>query len=130
MSRVAVGQLELPRAHDLPPRWDGHRIEWHGWHAQPAQVFICPPSAAKPQPCVRCGSMTEQVMNRGTVWVNLDDLAIPAVRRGRLHAERVATTLMAFRCVDCHHDQVHDMTHGDVWDLDPTDYADEGSWQQ
>lgn len=35
--------------------------------------------------------------------------------------------LVAFRCVDCGHDVVHDRRTGEDWDLDETDYGPDGS---
>lgn len=36
--------LPTDRDHDLPPRWDGFPVHWHGW-TQSDPVVICPPSA-------------------------------------------------------------------------------------
>jgi hypothetical protein len=36
--------------------------------------------------------------------------------------------LNVLRCTGCGLDQVTDLETGEVWDLDPSDYTDTGSW--
>lgn len=43
------------------------------------------------------------------------------------HGRHLVGMMSAFRCPDCEHDTVLDPS-GQEWDLDPTDYTDEGSF--
>lgn len=103
------------REHDLPPSCDGIAVEWLGWQILPTHVFICGRGRPEPDCCRACGSLTPSVINRGVRRVHLGG------------KDRVLAVLMAYRCPDCRHDAVHE--HGDDqwWDLDHTDYGDEGS---
>lgn len=131
--------LPTDRDHDLPPRWDGWRVEWEGWTAPP-DIFICPPP--KPQPCRACGSFDEQIMNRGRSWS--EPGAIRPYRRAKTYRQSEANQkadadgsvmlhLVAYRCPDCRADRVR--TFGSFvntaaelwWDLDESDYTDTGS---
>ena len=107
-----IDLLYLARDHDLPPSWDGHRIEWEGWQGMPP-VFVCPPP--KPQPCRSCGSLEPAIFNAG-LFRSRDR------RSGREQNNRLAVV----RCPDCRTDAVMDR-NGDWWDLDPSDYTDDGS---
>ncbi|MCX2931372.1 hypothetical protein ORI20_13895 [Mycobacterium sp. CVI_P3] len=99
-----------PRDHDLPPRWDGLPVEWGEW-TDLATVFICPPPR-RPERCGKCKSERPSLMNVGRVS-----------GAGRQFIGR----LTVFRCPDCRHDSVRDH-HDRMWDLDPTDYTDDGSY--
>lgn len=51
-----------------------------------------------------------------------------AIGRARLHGGRHLVGLItAFRCPTCRHDTVLD-PDGQQWNLDDTDYTDDGSW--
>lgn len=124
------------RAHDLPPRWDGLAVVWDGWHPQ-LPAFICPPPKL-PDCCRRCGSITQAVINRGRVArvpaVTHDAIEAADDRRDRLPTgerhrikAKALLRLYAFRCPDCKHDQVLDIDSNELWDLDDTDYGDDGS---
>lgn len=109
------GELELwPHDHDLPPRWDGLPVTWGDWKDTDT-VFICPPPK-KADGCSRCGSIAPHL------------IAI-----GRIHTEHATAPgdigiITAFRCRNCDHDHVLDHA-GNQWDLDPSDYTDEGSFE-
>lgn len=125
--------------HDLPPFWDGWRVVWEGWQAQP-RVFVCPPP--KPQPCKGCGSFAETITNWGRAWC--EPGAVVPYRRPKSYADAaynqqvaregaVMLHLFAFRCPDCRRDEVmsmgsnvHDVER-EWWDLDESDYGDAGS---
>lgn len=117
--------LELwPREHDLPPRWDGLPVEWGAWD-DTGRAFMCPPP--KPQRCTQCGSERPRLINVGRLWTD-PATAPPAIGRTRLRQGRhLVGVISAFRCPDCGHDSVLDHLGGD-WDLDETDYTDDGSW--
>jgi hypothetical protein len=101
---VSDPQPPIPGEHDLPPRWNGRVVEWEGWK-MPAPVFVCPPPRA--ECCPNCGSLTEQPVNCGVVVAVIE--------------------LFAHRCPDCRHDTVMELSTGDWWDLDLSDYEDGGS---
>jgi hypothetical protein len=118
--------------HDLPPLWDGRRVDWQGWtsHASSAR-FHNPPK------CHSCGSAAEASVNLGVVHP-LPGETMESVRKrtlpsGRTYDQRVTVSaspvilLAAFRCPDCGHDSVHDNRDDSYWDLDEQDYGDEGS---
>lgn len=105
----------VERAHDLPPRWDGFGVEWHGWEYLPP-AFLCPPPP--PQCCRTCGAppavkgFPTTLVNRGYVE------RLNGHPQFRLHV---------FRCQVCRHDVVTDTVTGGTWDLDDSDYGDDGS---
>ena len=118
-------ELDLwPRQHDLPPRWDGLPVEWGSW-SDTADIIICPPPR-RPR-CVRCGSHQDPHMNLGRVWT--EPGMVRAIRRAQLsNGRHLVAHLAAFRCPDCEHDHVIDLVNDQAWDLDPTDYTDDGSY--
>ena len=138
--------LTLLRAHDLPPRWDGHAVWWEGWHREGwhregwhpgiGPVFICPPPR-RPLCCEGCGSLAEPVSYRGlvAVWASLtpEDIEREEENRRRLGSlahkrkRRAYWRLRAYRCPDCKLDTVWDIDTDDWWTLDHTDYSDDGS---
>lgn len=124
-----------PRAHDLPPRWDGRRVEWGQWDT--TRVIICPPP--KPEPCHVCGSTEQPATCRGAVRSAPGEV-VP-IRRPRSYTDAlenqraeqrgvVLLTLVATRCPDCLTDQVWEPRTDAWWDLDDSDYGDEGSYQR
>jgi hypothetical protein len=127
-------QLVHSRAHDLPPLWDGRRVDWSAWEelGHTSLVFHAP---ADEFACTGCG------------WIA--DTELRAV--GRVHPEPGATftvlphararheievpawpvaRLSVLRCAGCGLDEVTDMETGEVWDLEPSDYTDAGSWPE
>lgn len=130
MSRDAGGQLDLdgqlwPRTHDLPPRWDGLPIDWGDW-APTSWVQICPPPTTG-RGCVRCASTAPPLAAHGRLYTD-PVTAPPAIAMGRRHRGRhLIGVLTALRCPNCAHDVIVD-PKGRSWDLDPTDYGDDGSF--
>lgn len=130
-------QPPLPTAHDLPPRWDGRRVEWRGWQQAPTTTlrFHLPPQC---RCCTECGSLDAPHLNRGAVWALPveglappgDDVVLALVETARRQAAQAAGRpvgqLFALRCPDCHHDQIGD-DRGQWWDLGDSDYGDDGS---
>lgn len=111
------------REHDLPPRWDGAPVEWGGWTSE-GVVFICPPIG---QPlCAVCGSTTPRLVSHGIRTIPYDENVVP-VGVARLQAHETRRRMVAHRCPDCRHDTVWDQETDQVWDLDATDYGDDGS---
>lgn len=118
--------LMARREFDLPPKWDGHSVEWHGWETPPRP--FCAHSRYSPDSpcCVTCGYIGEQVQNRGTVRSEYVLQGISSSRRTRSFVRN----LTAFRCQHCGHDQVLDSLddYGRLWDLEDKDYTSAGSW--
>lgn len=114
-----------PREHDLPARWDGLPVQWGEWE-DTDDMFICPPPA-HPTRCGKCGSARPRWICTGCLWTD-PSTAPPAIGRARMrHGRHLVGMMSAFRCPDCEHDTVLD-PNGQEWDLDPTDYTDEGSF--
>ena len=117
----------LALVNDLPPRWDGRAVVWRGWERAPVVLCHLPDDSC----CHACGSDKNRSMNFGLLAdddgmtareVRTNDTAC---RAGRL-VRRAWIRLVAHRCPDCGHDQVDDGE--DLWDLDPGDYTDNGSY--
>jgi len=127
---------DLPHRHDLPPLWDGRKVEWQGWtHYQSSMRFH-----RKPEKCDNCGDVSgvEPSINLGIVApLPGEKMTVPrevkSKRSGREYVRNVEVDawpliqLVAFRCANCGHDQVHDQRTDEWWDLDEQDYGDEGS---
>lgn len=101
-------QRTLPtgRDYDLPPFWDGHRVQWGRWEI--GWITLCRERASC---CPYCGS-TER----------------PPVCHGVIAGQK--NRLWAYRCPDCRHDQVYELRGDSVWDLDESDYTDVGSFNE
>ena len=107
-----------PRAHQLPPKWDGCTVEWGEWQRDDSSLRL----HLRPDCCPICGSLTARTMAMG--MVRSDG---PRVFFLRSHRGYQLGRLFAWRCPDCKHDQVTDLG-GALWDLDDTDYDDDGSY--
>lgn len=107
------------REHDLPPRWDGHAVEWAGWEDRgpTTLVFHLP---VESHACPSCGSLAAQRGERANVGRVLPREGTTALHTGHRR-------LFATRCADCGHDQVYDLERDALYDLDDTDYGPEGS---
>lgn len=116
-----MSQLQLDlRAHDLPPRWDGHPVEWENWAPELVVTHL------DRDPCAQCGSK-ERLRTRGIRSIRHDDNVI-RFRRGRPTRPRdLRAVLCVTRCVGCRLDVVFDPWTGQWWDLDGSDYQDAGS---
>lgn len=142
---MTPGQLRLTfsdgRRHDLPPKWDGRVVKWSPWGA--SRLFVCgPASAVAPPPCSGCGSTHSQAMSRGTVHPLAGETfeyerdRVKVTRSGREYISGVQVVavrvnprvqLYAYRCPDCGLDVVLDVDSRECWDLDDSDYGDDGS---
>jgi hypothetical protein len=117
------------REHDLPPRWNGRIVLWGPWEMPPAAVFICGPVGRDRYCCPYCGSTAERpracgllAHKRSTTIEQIESYV--KIKKGGMVAYR---SLFAFRCTDCRRDQVWDRRESEWWDLDATDYGDDGS---
>lgn len=108
------------REHDLPPRWDGDRVEWSEWTAL-TEGNICPPPMSSER-CEQCRSTAAPMSSRGTVITDYGPNVVPIGRAQR------SRKLVVFRCADCQHDTVWEIDTGQHWGLDPSDYTSAGSW--
>lgn len=117
------------RAHDLPPLWDGHPVQWREWRTErPAHVCTVDDageSSAEAPACTRCGALEawEQTAS-GRV---LDSIIGPS---GRHRPGAPLAYLVVSRCGHCGQDQVTDLATGETWDLTDTDYTDTGSREE
>ena len=107
-----------PRAHQLPPKWDDCTVEWGGWQRDNSSMRY----HTRPDCCPNCGSLAERVLNVGKL--RNDGPRVFLARRSRSGYQ--PGRLFAWRCPDCKHDQVTDLS-GVTWDLTDDDYTDEGS---
>ena len=92
--------LTLWARNDLPPKWDGRRVDWSEWDTDP--IFVCPPPTA-PR-CEGCGSAARQATSRGTVYPldgEMFETHEPRVKRTRSGREYVAGTVAVARCMPC-----------------------------
>lgn len=99
---VPDGGLYQSRSHDLPPRWNGHRVQWGTWADATTVIRIHPHTCP-------CGA-TEP--HQATL--------------GRVLSEQYSR-LVATRC-SCGRDQVTELTggHTRTVSLTPPDYTDTG----
>jgi ribosomal protein L37E len=88
---------------ELPPEWDGLRVEWRGFELEPVS-FDLPADC-----CASCGGVGPRSINHG-----------------RLPGAEVPSHLVAVRCTTCGFTQVRDARRV-WWDLDESDYSDKGS---
>ena len=107
-----------PRAHQLPPKWDDCTVEWGEWQRNDSTLRL----HVRPECCPNCGSLTERVLNVGKL--RNDGPRVFLARRSRSGYQ--PGRLFAWRCPDCKHDQVTDLS-GVTWDITDDDYTDEGS---
>ena len=108
---------QAPRANRLPPKWDGATVEWEEWEVDLSSWRF----HVKLDPYPYCGSTDERVMAIGRVRNDGPARSIQSARGYRLGR------MSAYRCTGCWHDQVIDLA-GALWDLDDSDYDDDGSW--
>lgn len=126
----------LPRAYDLPPRWDDRDVAWGPWHDAPSSLrFHLPPEQ---QACTECGLIAEPIVASGLLHslpgetIDIED--VRTLPSGRTYVRGEITVrawpyvgLTAFRCTGCEHDHVHEERTGESWDLDASDYGSAGS---
>lgn len=98
---------------DLPPKWDGQPVTWHGWNYEPTTLEYHLP--VDQRACDQCGTVAYQPINAGS-------------RLCPDHGHQIRD-LFAFRCLHCKFDYVFDMRTNQSWDLDPSDYSDGGSYE-
>lgn len=103
--------METVTRHDLPPKWDGRPVTWHGWDAG-VTTYVCP--EPNRECCQFCGSLEPAVFNRGS----------RRVIEGR---DRFMPSLYAYRCPTCRRDIVEETGSDEAWELEPSDYGDEGA---
>lgn len=107
---------------------------WQGWSETPTSMRFHSPK----ERCDHCRSEQEPMVNLGLLHPKPGE-TFEVERSRRLRSGRQWTELVdvsawpvihlaAFRCPECRCDQVHDSRDDSWWDLDPSDYADEGSW--
>lgn len=115
--------------HDLPPFWDGHAVAWSPWTLGD-DGSLAFHSALADLACQRCGSLDRQHWRSVGLVAHLPATTLDQLRTaeapsiaGRYGERRLSVR----RCIDCRHDQVLDLAGDELWDLDATDYGDDGS---
>ena len=119
-----------PRLHDLPPKWDGHRVEWRGWRVSPRTTLEF---HGLREACPHCASTTPEAINFGVVWAKpVGLIPFPGgrwdARGSRQGGDHAVKWLNAYRCPDCRTDEVEDRMTRELWVLDDSDYDDNGSY--
>lgn len=126
----------LPARPDLPPLWDGIPVEWSEWsQARSTLILHVPPESMA---CDQCGVVDESMVNWGkrppetpTFTGTRTKTTKKSGRKYDVVCEVPAwdiRDIYAARCRHCGHDQVTDLRTDEVWDLDESDYAPEGSY--
>ncbi|GAB3191848.1 hypothetical protein GCM10027061_20570 [Nesterenkonia suensis] len=107
---------------DLPPRWDGYEVTWSGrWNPRASTIHA---HLTDYGACESCGSLAIPLCQTGEyagVGLRLAHSPLPRRHRRKL--------LLACRCADCQHTVVIDLYTLEVWDLDSSDYTDQGSYE-
>lgn len=98
---------------DLPPRWDGTPIVWGPWTSERTSLRWHLKDSERA--CSQCGALDNEEYAVGKI--------APSAPRPHPRVIR----LLAIRCLTCMHDTVFDEDTKELWDLDLTDYGDEGS---
>jgi hypothetical protein len=122
----------LTRKYDMPPLWDGQRVDWEGWtNYQTTNSFHSKDT------CTACGSTAEPAINLGLLHPlpgeKVESIRVKKLPSGRTYNHAVVVLaapvfcLSAFRCPTCGHDEVWDKRDDSWWDLDEQDYTHEGS---
>jgi hypothetical protein len=115
---------------DLPPKWDGRPVEWEGWRNLETSMALHLP--VDDLTCRACGAIGERAINSGKrlrTFRKEQRTKSGAIYLSTQRYRRPVRDLFAFRCRHCGHDQVLDTSTDQLWDLDPSDYSDEGSYE-
>jgi hypothetical protein len=126
--------LLIVRKNDLPPIWDGRRVEWGAWHSGGTTADLHVPL----EPCEACRSTASAAVSGGIVHplpgeTFESERTKRSHRSGRAYTVRVdvpawrVLRLFAFRCPSCGLDTVWDEELDEWWTLDGSDYGDDGS---
>jgi hypothetical protein len=100
------------RIHSVPVKWDGQEVDWVGFEHPAGTPIIC---AAKPLLCPQCGTSAQPRINQGRVFNRLNIMV---------------NSLVLQRCMSCGFTQVWDMETDKWFDLDESDYSDDGSYEE
>lgn len=134
MALTRVPTLADRLGRDLPVAWDGEPIRWGEPMAYGA-IFVCPPPRV-PDACTSCGALAADGADLYTGRLRGPDQEPYWTRDSFGRAvkkpgwEVWLPRLLLRRCLSCGHDQVSDLESGEVWDLDPSDYGETGSWAE
>lgn len=129
------GLVALPALRDLPPIWDGQRVDWRPWtDVKTTTAFHMP---ADQRACHQCGVIDEPLRSTGVLAPRPGEtFPVDRLRRTKSGHEYIKTRhepawpiigLSAARCRHCGHDTVTDERGGTTWDLGPEDYGPSGS---
>lgn len=125
----------LPTRPDLPPFWDGAKVTWDAWSDVRSSLayHLKPEDMA----CDKCGAVDESLIAWGLrppVEATYGTTRTKTTKSGRKYAIACEVPawgvrdIYAARCRHCGHDRVTDTRTDEVWDLDESDYAPEGSY--
>lgn len=110
--------------HDLPPRWDGHTVEWAPQWAQLATSLSL--HLEDFGACEECGSVQWRLTRSGSYRAPDPQQDTTPPTRPDLQPHR----LTASRCQDCAHTTITEITTGKTWTIDATDLTDDGSYDE
>lgn len=126
----------VPTRPDLPPFWDGVPVEWSEWsQARSTLILHAPPETLA---CDQCGTVDEVMINFGKrppekpTFTTTRTKTTKSGHKYGVPAEVKSwpvRDIYAARCRHCGHDRVTDLRTDEVWDLDESDYAPEGSYE-
>jgi hypothetical protein len=120
---------------DLPPYWDGVKVDWHEWADSRSTLPFHAP--ADQLACDHCGVVDEPLtcfgLRQPEPGATFPVDRIKTTKSGHQYTKTIdvpawpVIDLTAARCRHCHHDVITDTRTGTTWDLDATDYGPQGS---
>lgn len=135
---------EVPKLHQLPPKWDGRDVDWRGWEVIRTSAEYGGRRHGQQEACEGCGSLGKHASNIGVLHPLTGETQLQPVfkrtkpkgngRPGTLYQAgeqevpvKATVQLFAFRCPDCGLDTVWDMRTDEWWLLEESDYGADGS---
>lgn len=121
---------------DLPPLWDGVPVQWSEWSTGHSTLAYHIP--ADQLACSECGAIEEPSISFGMRPPETPTFTSTRTKTTKKSGRKYDVVcevpawgmrdIYAARCRHCGHDRVTDLRTDEVWDLDASDYAPEGSY--